>query len=138
MEIKLKKRRYHIIIDATNCNAVILNNKENLDGAIRKIASLCEMNILHGPVIIEGEPINPGLTGFAIIDFSHISIHTFTKNQELCVDVFSCKAFDYEAVKKYIVDTFNLNENYVNYIEVEYPKKNHQVPNHLTTPLSQV
>ena len=72
---------------------------------------------------MDGVPENPGLTGFAVLDFSHISIHTFTNENEICIDVFSCKKYDYEKVKKYVMDKFNLDEKYVKYIEVKYPEK---------------
>ena len=117
---KFISKRFHFIIDAFNCDPKYLNDKVKLDKVIRDIAKLCEMKILHGPVILEGLPVNPGLTGFAIIDFSHISIHTFTKTNELCVDVFSCKRFDFEAVKTYIKDSFHLPDKNTRVIDVKH------------------
>lgn len=117
---KFISKRFHFIIDAFDCDPKQLNDKMKLDVVIRTIAKLCEMNILYGPVILEGLPINPGLTGFAIIDFSHISIHTFTKTNELCVDVFSCKKFDYNIVKKYIKESFKLSDENTKVIDVKH------------------
>lgn len=119
----LENRRYHIIVDAYNCDPQILDDKKNLEQVLRDIVDLCKMKILYGPVILEGVPENPGITGFAILDFSHISIHTFTAENEICIDVFSCKKYDYEEVKKYVMDKFNLDEKFVKYIEVKYPEK---------------
>ncbi len=119
----LKDRRFHIITDAYNCNPEVLGNKQNLEEVLRDIVKICEMQILHGPVILEGVPQNPGLTGFAILDFSHISIHTFTDEKEICIDVFSCKKYDYDKVKQYVIKKFNLDEKFVKYVEVKYPKK---------------
>ncbi len=121
---KLENRRYHIIVDAYNCDPQILDDRQNLETVLRDIVDLCQMKILYGPVILEGVPENPGITGFAILDFSHISIHTFTAEKEICIDVFSCKKYDYDEVKKYVMDKFNLDEKYVKYIEVKYPEKN--------------
>lgn len=120
---KLENRRYHIIVDAYNCNPQILDDKKNLVAVIRDLVKLCEMKILHGPVVLQGVPQNPGLTGFAILDFSHISIHTFTAENEICIDVFSCKKYDYEKIKRYVMDKFKLDEQFVKYIEVKYPQK---------------
>ena len=117
-----KSRRFHVIVDANNCDPSLITDKELVDKAIRDIAKLCEMNVLHGPVVMEGLPINPGITGFAVIDFSHISIHTFTPSNEICVDIFSCKKFDEEAVKKYVKDTFGLDDSSTKIIEVKYPE----------------
>lgn len=124
MPIPSSSRRYHIIIDAYNCQDERLSDTGKIDKAIRGIAKLCGMTLLHGPVVLEGVPENPGVTGFAIIDFSHISIHTFTKDRELCVDIFSCKPFNYEKVKNYVQKAFALDGEYIKYIEVEYPKEN--------------
>ncbi len=121
---KLENRRYHIIVDAYNCDPQILDDRQNLETVLRDIVDLCQMKILYGPVILEGVPENPGITGFAILDFSHISIHTFTAEKEICIDVFSCKKYDYDEDKKYVMDKFNLDEKYVKYIEVKYPEKN--------------
>lgn len=118
--IKHNSRRFHIIIDSYNCNPKILMDKKKIDETLRNIAKLLEMNILHGPVIIDGAPHNPGLTAFTVIDFSHISIHTFTEAKEVCIDIFSCKSFNYEAVKKYVKEAFELKDEYTKYVEVKY------------------
>lgn len=113
-------KRFHIVIDAYNCEAAVLDNPAKVKKALETIAGLCNMHILHGPVVIEGVPANPGITGFCVIDFSHISIHTFTATHEMCVDVFSCKAFDYDKVKAYVKKTFDLDDRYIEYVEVQY------------------
>jgi S-adenosylmethionine/arginine decarboxylase-like enzyme len=112
-------RRFHVIIDACNCKPGLITDRQKLDKAIRKLARLCEMKILHGPVVIEGMPVNPGLTGFAVIDFSHISIHTFVPSNEICVDIFSCKKFDCDAVKKYVKEVFGLDDESTKIIDVK-------------------
>lgn len=119
-KIKNNTRRFHIIIDAWGCDPALISDKVTVETAIGKVADLCGMTIVHGPVVIEGVPENPGLTGFAVIDFSHISIHTFTNEQEVCVDIFSCKQFDYEAVKTYVKEVFRLQDGNTKYVEVKY------------------
>lgn len=120
MPIPEASRRFHIIVDAYNCQERLLSDIKKVDKVIRDIAKLCGMTLLHGPVVMEGVPENPGVTGFAIIDFSHISIHTFTKERELCVDIFSCKPFSYHKVREYVKESFNLEDEYVRYVEVKY------------------
>jgi S-adenosylmethionine decarboxylase len=114
-----KSRRFHVIVDANHCDQSLITSKKLVDKAIRDIAKLCEMNILHGPVVMEGLPVNPGITGFAVIDFSHISIHTFTPSNEICVDIFSCKDFDHDAVKNYVKEAFKLDDASTKVIDVE-------------------
>ncbi len=113
-------RRFHLIIDAVDCEQKFLTNKTFLTQTIKKIAQLLEMEIIKGPVVVAGTPQNPGLTAFAIIDFSHISIHTFTQTNEFCLDIFSCKKFDYELLKKFVKQTFNLKPVQIKQTIVRY------------------
>jgi S-adenosylmethionine decarboxylase len=117
--VQKSERRFHIVVDAVDCDPKLITDKKRVEKALRDIAQLCEMRILHGPVIIEGLPINPGITGFTIVDFSHIAIHTFTPSNEMCVDVFSCKKYDFDKVKDYVVKTFKLDENKIKYKQVK-------------------
>lgn len=86
---------YHLILDG-----VLLRDLER--GEVEQILSSLppeiDMQILNGPVIVEGLPRNPGWTGFVIIDKSHIAIHTFKKGNMISVDVFSCKFFKKDKV----------------------------------------
>lgn len=115
MQKKMNKSisRYHIVLDGW-CRSKIGNRLsvgEYLSGVIRVISEICEMRILHGPVVVSGVPENPGLTAFAIIDFSHISVHTFTNSNQVCVDIFSCKSFNEEALRDYLNDAFHLDND---------------------------
>lgn len=120
-QIENNQRRFHIIIDAFGCDNAILNDPPRIEAIIRSVARLCGMTIIHGPVVLRGVPENPGVTGFAIIDFSHISIHTFTKEKEVCVDIFSCKPYDYEKVRNFVMEELGLTSENVKYVEVAYP-----------------
>ncbi len=113
-------RRFHLIIDACDCDNNLISNKELIAKTIKTITKLIGMQIIEGPIITMGREENPGLTGFAIIDFSHISIHTFTKINELCLDIFSCKEFDYEKIKQYIKREFKLSDNRIYKTVVRY------------------
>ncbi len=115
-------RRFHLIIDAVNCEAKFLDNKKFLEQTIEKIAQLLAMKIIKGPIIVEGTAQNPGLTAFVIIDFSHISIHTFTQTNEFCLDIFSCKKFDYGLLENFVKQTFNLKPTQIKQTIVRYNK----------------
>ncbi len=69
------------------------------------------MHILAGPLVSEGIPENPGLSGVILIDYSHISIHTFTATGEALVDIFSCKPYKQEDAVKATLDYFNVSED---------------------------
>jgi len=112
-------RRFHLIIDAFDCKKD-LSNKKFIEQTIIEIAKLLKMTIIKGPIIAKGIEKNPGLTAFAIIDFSHISIHTFTKTNEFCLDIFSCKEFDFSKLKKYIKSTYSLKDKQIYQSVVRY------------------
>lgn len=113
-------RRFHIVIDAFDCPADKLTDKNFITTTIKNIASLVDMTILHGPIVVDGDPANPGVTGFAIIDYSHISIHTFTESNEFCLDIFSCKKFDYQNIYKYIKKVFAITGTNIRTATVKY------------------
>jgi S-adenosylmethionine decarboxylase len=93
----MQTKRYHHIFDFMNCNTNIKNEKK-LRKFIEDVAVSIDMSICEGPIIAKGVAINPGLSALAIVDFSHISIHTFTKYKEALIDVFSCKPYDKKKV----------------------------------------
>lgn len=103
-------QRFHIIIDVNNVPAQPLNDEEGLKKFLTDLTSTIGMHVLKGPEIATGIPENPGLSGFVIIDFSHISIHTFTEHKQALVDIFSCKPFDTEVAKKSVLDYFQAKE----------------------------
>lgn len=107
------QRRYHFIFDAVDCVPEFLSSTSLVQEMLIKIAELADMKILHGPTVIEGVPENPGVTGFTIIDFSHIAIHTFALTKEICVDLFSCKAFKTQDVYNYLRDKLKVKDEQI-------------------------
>ena len=103
----MKTNRFHIICDLANCN-----NKTNDPEAIKKfLVDLVEevnMSVLEGPIIAKGIPENPGYTALVIIDYSHLSVHTFTKYNEALIDLFSCKPYDKQKVLDYCNNFFGV------------------------------
>jgi len=105
----MKSKRYHIIYD------VEAPNIANVDGALiekvlKELPPIIDMKILHGPVVVEGVPENPGFTGFVVIDYSHISIHQFSDHNEALIDIFSCKKFEQEKALQYLTETLGVSK----------------------------
>ena len=89
----------HLIIDG------VLDHRIEKDDGKRILSELpaeIGMKILAGPLIVEGEPENPGWTGFVVIDKSHIVIHTFDDGDKASIDIFSCKPFEKKVVLRYL------------------------------------
>lgn len=109
--------RYHHIFDLNNCNERIADEVA-MEGFIKELAEAINMTILHGPVVKEGIEENPGLSAIAIVDFSHISVHTFTNTRESLVDVFSCKPYDKDAAQAVCEKFFGTEATEVRHKEV--------------------
>jgi len=125
-EIKKQTRRltktYHIIFDAIDCDEKLISDEKFVFKLLMEIPKLVNMKILVGPNLVRDyNPDNIGITGIAIISFSHISIHTFSKTREAFVDIFSCRPFDYEKVRKYLYKSFKVPSSKVETLIVKYP-----------------
>jgi S-adenosylmethionine decarboxylase len=114
-------QRFHYIFDAWDLSAKMLNSRRLVKSLLSETAKICKMRIISGPHIIQGMDYNPGISGFAIIDFSHISIHTFSAPGEVCVDIFSCKPFNPEEVKTYLLKTLKADKKNLLFFKVNYP-----------------
>lgn len=104
-------KRYHIIIDLKQVSDKILNNKSGLEKFLRRLVRKIGMHILYEPVVVSGIEENPGISGFTLIDFSHISIHTFTNYNEALVDIFSCKSYDKKVAKTETLKYFKISKD---------------------------
>ncbi|HIH88557.1 TPA: hypothetical protein HA344_05030 [Candidatus Bathyarchaeota archaeon] len=89
----------HLMLDGVMREPV---TRETVDAILRELPSRIGMKILAGPVVVAGHPINPGWTGFVVIDKSHIAIHTFTEGNRISIDVYSCQPFDADEVERYL------------------------------------
>lgn len=89
----------HLLIDGVTIDKV---SKETIRDILTDIPKIIDMTILDGPYIVKGVPENPGYTGIEIIDKSHISIHTFSDNNIISIDIYSCKTFNAKQVLDYL------------------------------------
>lgn len=105
----MQTKRYHLTVDIDGCKPESLG-----EGTVEKILTelppLIGMHILYGPIVVDGIAENPGISGFVIIDYSHISIHTFTKCNDFMIDIFSCKPYERQTVIAYLAKVLNKAE----------------------------
>lgn len=114
-------KRYHYIFDASGIEESLLADEELVKNLLTETVNMLHMHVLEGPYVAKGIEENPGLSGFCIIDYSHISIHTFTNPKEALVDIFSCKPYDPQVVKNYLLEQLQIPEANVHFFEVKYP-----------------
>ncbi|MFA6427143.1 MAG: S-adenosylmethionine decarboxylase [Candidatus Magasanikbacteria bacterium] len=99
-------KRYHYIFDIDHCHEKNIRNRKLIPKFLRETVTTIGMKILMGPYIRQGVPENPGITGIAVLDFSHMSVHTFTKTNEVLIDVFSCKPYEKKMVRDICIKYF--------------------------------
>lgn len=100
-----KKTGKHLIVNLYSCGK--MPNHSQLYKFLEKLVKLVKMNALTKPYIVEGAPYNPGITGFVIIETSHISVHTFEKKSFVALDIYSCMPFNHKLVLKEIGKEFD-------------------------------
>lgn len=115
-------RTYHIIFDAFGVHPKLLDDERFMTDILLELPPLMGMKILAGPSLVRDySKKKPGVTGFAIVDFSHISLHSFVKTREVFIDLFSCKPFEYEKARKYLLRRLKVKPHQVETLEVKYP-----------------
>lgn len=117
--VAMETGRYHHIFDLSECDVESIADTTHIGTFIAEMAEAIGMTILHGPVVINGIEENPGVTGFAIVDFSHISVHTFTADRsEALIDIFSCKPYAKEKALEVCLAYFGTPDTAVRHKEV--------------------
>lgn len=90
---------HHLVVRAlTLCQP---GHEEQFEAWLTRLIDKINMNILFGPkVLYSTKENNEGYTGFAIIDTSHIVLHTWDSvfPIEMQLDVYSCAPFNVEDV----------------------------------------
>ena len=102
----------HLIVDCTGCDINSISNAELISDFMDHIIKLLGMKKLIDPVVVECDgSVNKwdkgGVSAFAMIAESHISIHTFPQAGLLSADIFSCKPFDVELALGNFTEVFS-------------------------------
>ena len=99
----------HVLFDLKQClmNAS-LNDEEYIKETLIEAAKIGKLEVLK----VDTHKFEPhGVTGYALLAESHISIHTWPENDLARCDLFSCNPdTDYKAVIRYMQDRFNSME----------------------------
>ncbi len=117
------KKKYvfgpHLTLDLGKCNPKKLSDLNFIFKFLNDLPTKIGMTKITQPYVFEYSGLVPedkGITGFVVIAESHISIHTFQDKDYAFVDIFSCKYFDYEKVKKILIDAFESKNPQTNVI----------------------
>ena len=104
----------HILFTLKECSAELLNDDEFIRRLLHRTTKECKATLLH-LTVHKFEP--QGVTGFAMLAESHISIHTWPEKGTAVCDVFTCgdhtnptaaSVFMYDALesKSHTTETF--------------------------------
>jgi len=104
----------HLIVRAYVKNPP--KSEEALAEWCKETIALVGMKVIGGPLVVRGEmKDNEGLTAVAVLDFSHLSVHTWDRVNPALIefDLFSCKDFNMENVIEKINEFDTLDFSYM-------------------------
>jgi S-adenosylmethionine decarboxylase len=96
----------HLIVDG-NVSDPSLFAEENLKQMFEELVQALDMQLIHGPIFkdveldaskLSGNAFQDegGISGYAMISTSHMSIHCWPLRQTFMADLFSCKMFNHD------------------------------------------
>lgn len=101
---------YQLIVDCFGCSEEICRDLDNGYEFLDQICAFLKMTKQTQPYIFKtcGQtfPDRPGYSGWIPIIESGIQIHTSAYNRFISIDLYSCKLFDQERVKQFVIDWF--------------------------------
>ena len=110
---KMDNRTYgygpHLMLDLGDCNPTILDDLDACFKLLNDLPKRIGMTKLTQPYVFRYSdciPEDEGITGVTVIAESHISLHTYPRKRFVFVDLFSCKPFDVEGARDYIIQFF--------------------------------
>ena len=119
----------HVTIDASGCNKRKLMSVTLVYDILNKLPEKIGMTKMTLPYVVKWLDKfangTEGISGFAMIAESHISIHTFPDQDYVFMDIFSCKNFDAERAIKYLVDAFGATKYEKNILKrgIDFPRE---------------
>lgn len=86
------------------------------------ILSSIDMKCIDGPYFTYGEASEKGAqegwTMISTIDFSSITLHHFKADNELKIDIFSCKPFNYKLAKEVCLAFFGKKVQFEDFVVI--------------------
>lgn len=110
----------HLMLDCRKCNLDKISDVGYVFHVLNTLPDRIGMTKITQPYVFPYEGLVPedkGVTGIVVIAESHLSFHSFTEKDYFFFDLFSCKPFDVEAAKQYLIEAFEVQEVYMHYVE---------------------
>src|SRR2546430_1513745 len=85
----------HLIVECRGCPSEVIDHRRTVREALRTAAETCDLRILQEAV----HRFRPqGVTAYALLRESHISVHTWPENGFAVIDVLSCIGINREGL----------------------------------------
>ena len=99
----------HIIIDCHCSNEILLNDVDAMKRWLFDTVRRLDMHLMELPTVVKFPPPG-GLTGFAVVAESHVSVHTYPECGFVFLDIFSCGELDVKKAYKWMRESFEISE----------------------------
>jgi S-adenosylmethionine decarboxylase len=110
----------HLMLDCRQCNPDKIADVAYVFEVLNTLPDRIGMTKITQPYVFPYSGLVPedkGVTGVVIIAESHLSFHSFSEKDYFFFDLFSCKPFDVEAARQFIVDAFEVRDVEAHYVE---------------------
>ena len=98
---------YHLIINAGLCDPVALRSKATITAFAKRLVKDIDMVAFGEPrVVMFGEGTKRGYTLVQLIETSNITAHFAEDQNDIYLDIFSCKPFDKAVALRLFRETF--------------------------------
>lgn len=98
---------YHLALDIAKCYKPSIRCEKQITAFTKTLVKEIDMKAYGEPLIVHfGEGNKSGYTLIQLIETSNIAGHFCEETDDLYLDVFSCKPFDKEIVKKVVNQYF--------------------------------
>lgn len=108
----MQQKGVHYIVDAFQCKGP-LDDVKIIKKLLKDLVKMVGMKELSKPSVIfykAKKDINSGVTGIILLNESHISIHTYSNRNEFYFDLFSCRPYDAEIIRKHLKKIFKIGK----------------------------
>lgn len=110
----------HLMMDCRGCDLDKIGDVGYIFNVLNELPEKIGMTKITQPYVFPYSGLVPedeGVTGIVVIAESHLSFHSFTQKDYFFFDLFSCKPFEVEATRQYIINAFGVTDAEVHYVE---------------------
>lgn len=110
---------YTLMLDCYNCEPGVADSLEKVYRYLEDLVDLLGMTKMSAPIVIHAPrdkngnelfPDKAGVSGWVPLIESGIQIHAIEPTRFITIDVYSCKPFDLENVKRFTIQRFHPDE----------------------------